>query len=336
MVFIILILTLFLIIPIIMAERESKNNMDNKQNAKYVFYYLLSLVSLIFMALSVGLIVFGIIDKTIIDVINNYASNDDGALKFAISAILISAPAYYLISRLIYQGLKKGELNKDSASRRWLTYFILLVSFLIILGVLIGIINVFLSGELAGRFVWKSLTALVISASIFSFYFYDIKREEPDKSSKVIKIFFFASLVLVIAAFIAAWFFIESPKTTRARRLDQALVQNMSSLESYINSYYDKNKKLPANLEELRSDKSVYLDERIFTDSETKKAIVYNKLEDQRFELCADFRTDSLKDANNQPVASYPVQDIYSKEHRAGYQCFPGNLYAAVKAAPVK
>ncbi|MFA5109451.1 MAG: DUF5671 domain-containing protein [Patescibacteria group bacterium] len=328
--FIILPLPALLIISIILAIRDGNHNhMNNPHNAKYAFYYLLSLAALIFTALSFGMIIFSIIDKTIPDVLNSYRGSVDSQLKFAISALFIAAPIFYFVSRLIHRGLHRGELVKESGIRRWLTYFIILVSSLTILGVFIGVINNFLSGELTARFIFKALTMLVISGATFSFYFYDIKRDAPDKPDKTVKIFFIATLTLVAAAFVAAWFFVESPSMARNRRLDQALIQNIYNIENALNSYYDRNKRLPANWEEFKTDK-VYLNTASLVDPETKAPIVYNKLGDKEFELCATFRTDSLAEAANQ-ATSYIGSDINSKEHPAGYYCLRGNLYTAVK-----
>ncbi|MFA6995255.1 MAG: DUF5671 domain-containing protein [Patescibacteria group bacterium] len=298
--------------------------MNNKQNAKYAFYYLLSLVALIFTAISVGLVVFSIIDKTMPDILNSYGGSIDSALKFAISALLIATPIFYLISALIIKGLRRGELDKESGIRRWLTYFILLVSSLIILGVFINVINNFLSGELSSRFILKALTVFILSALPFAFYFYDIKRPNPERADKVVKIFFWATLTLVLAAFIASWFFIESPQVTRARRLDQALINNIYSLESAVNSYYERYKKLPDNIDSLKNDPTVYLDVNTLVDPTTKEAIVYKKTGDRSFELCTTFRLDSMVDSNNTFPVSYPGSD--NKNHRAGYQCLNGNL----------
>jgi len=305
--------------------------MPNKNDAKYVFYYLLSLAALIFTALSTGMVSFGIIDKTIPDAINNYYGDYDGQLKFAISALFIATPIFYYVSHLIARGLRKGEINKESGIRRWLTYFILLVSSLIILGVFIGVINNFLSGELTSRFALKALTVFILSVLPFAYYFYDIKRETPEQPDKVVKIFFFGTLALVLAAFISAWFFVESPSVARARRLDQVVINNISNLESAINTYYEKNKKLPDNLEVLRAERGLYLDSSMFSDPETKSPIVYQKSGEKDFSLCATWRTDSLNDEN---FKDYPMNDIYSKKHKAGYDCLAGNLYAALKAEP--
>lgn len=308
--------------------------MTNKQNAKYAFYYLLSLVSLVFTTISVGMIVYSIIDKTVPDALNSYIGNYDGQLKFAISALIIATPIFYLLSSFIFKGLRKNELEKDSGVRRWLTYFILLVSSLIILGVFITTINNFLSGELTSRFILKAITIFIIAASVFSFYFYDIKREDLVKKDLIVRLFFVISLILVITAFISAFFFVESPKTARARRLDQIVVNNISNLESAVNSYYDRYKKLPESLEAVRAEKDIYLDPSTLFDPETKQEIIYQKLNDNDFQFCATFRLDSAQDnKGNDPVMTRYIDYPGDKNHAAGYQCLKGNLWSLVKAA---
>jgi len=311
-----------LIVFLIIAAREGRKNMNNKNNAKYAFYYLLSLVALAFTAIAAGMVAFGIINKTVADAILNYASSD-GQLKFAISALFIAAPVFYGVSALINRGLRKGDLDKESDLRRWLTYFLLLVSFIVILGSFIGVINNFLSGELTLRFVLKALTVIIISGTIFSYYLYDLKRD-PAAKDKVAMIFTYASAALVLAAFIAAWFFVESPATARARRLDQTLISNIYSLENAVNSYYEKTKALPDNMDQVVA-ANVYLDARLLQDQESGDAIVYQKTGEQSFEFCATFRLDSAAPGDNNPII-YPGDN---KNHRAGYQCLPGNFYLA-------
>lgn len=300
-----------------------------KQNAKYAFYFLLSLVALVFMALSVGMIVYSIIDKTVPDVLNNFAASAP-QLKFAISALFIAAPIFYVLTALIRRGLKKGELEKDAGVRRWLTYFIIFISSLVVLGVLISVINAFLSGELTGRFIYKALTVFVIAGAALAYYFYDIKSDKAGATDPIIKIFFWASLVIVVAAFVASWFFVESPTMARDRRLDQTLMNNIANIESAVNNYYDRYKKLPDNLTVLTADSNIYLDTKSLTDPATAAPIVYQKTGNQNFQLCATFRLDSSADNYGQPVGSYPG----SKNHKAGYQCVNGVLYAVpAKAA---
>lgn len=326
--FIILPSLVLLVAFVILAVKDSSNNMPNNQNAKYAFYYLLSLVALIFMALSVGMIAFSIIDKTIPDALSP-VTNGDEMLKFAISALLISGPIFYLVINLIYRGLKKDELAKDSGIRRWLTYFTILVSALIILGVFIGVINSFLSGDLTSQFILKAATVFIIASAVFSFYFYDVRRQEVAKKDKVVKVFFFVSLALVAVAFVSAWFFVESPAAARNRRLDQAVVSNIYNLESAVNSYYDRYKKLPDSLAAVQGERDIYLDARSLVDPETNIPIFYQKLGDNDFQFCAVFRTDSASESKR---VSYPSNK--NENHGAGYQCLKGTLWNTVKTVP--
>lgn len=315
---VLIIFVAFIIMAVVAANNNNLNNMNNHNSAKYAFYYLLSLVALIFTALSVGMIAFGIIDKSVSDVLT-YGSVD-GQFKFAISALFIAAPIFYLMSYLINKGLSKSDLDKESGVRRWLTYFIILVSSLIILGVFIGVMNNFLSGEMTTSFILKALAMIIIAAIVFSFYFYDIKRENVIDKNKVVRIFFWATAALVLVAFVAAWFYVESPKTARAKRLDQIVVNNIYSLENAVNAYYEKTKVLPDNLDQVKNNSDIFLDSKALSDPETGKLIEYRKTGDRTFEFCAEFRTDSRNDNNN----TYYGPD--NKRHLAGFQCLKNDL----------
>ncbi len=298
--------------------------MNNKQNAKYAFYYLLSLVALIFVAISVGMIVFGIISQTVNDALafNSY-SDYNGQFRFAISALLISAPIFFVINRLINRGLQISELDQESGIRRWLTYFILLVSSVTVLGIFISVIFNFLNGELTLSFTLKALTMLIISGSVFSFYLYDIRRADATKKDKIVKIFFIASLVLVVAAFISAWFFVESPKEARDRRLDQLVINRIYNLESAVSVYFETKKVLPNTLEDIINSPGYYNSmERPIIDPKTgmEKVIVYQKVDDRNYQICTDFLAASYSsNINTRPVINYASG---SKDHEAGYQCF--------------
>lgn len=312
--------------------------MDTKYAAKYAFYYLLSLVALVFVGISVGMIAFSIIDLQVFDPLsyNSYRGNQDNALKFAISAIFIAAPIYYFTLSLIARGLKKNEIEKSSAIRRWLTYFIILVSSLIILGVFIGVINNFLSGELSARFILKALSMFLISALVFSYYFYDVKREELGIKKNVKNIFLILSLVFVVGAFVSAWFFVESPREARMRRLDQIVVNNINSLENAVNSFYTEEGRLPETLSELENGKHLY-DRNALVDPESGKAIDYKKISDEEFEFCSEFRlasnpTDIKGRALPEPAYGFPSGD----DHEAGYDCLRGDLWQSSKLETIK
>lgn len=299
--------------------------MKNK-SPKYAFFYLLSLAALIFMSIFLAVIVFQIIDKNIFDALSlSNIYGNQSSLRFAISALLISSPVFFLCAGAINKGLKKNELDKDSAIRNWLTYFILAVSAVVILGSFVGIVNNFLSGEMTLKSGLQLLTVIVIAALVFSFYFYDIRRENVSKKDKVIKIFFFSAVGLVAIVFISAWFLVESPKTARDRKFDDILLNNISSVESYVNSYYEETKTLPEDLDVLKTSLENVYDSKTFLSLLNGGEIQYNKIDDKKFELCASFRTDSYESQRN---PNWPVyKDDSMKVYIKGWNCFKGNLW---------
>lgn len=291
--------------------------MEQNNSAKYAFFYMLSLVALIFIAIPSGMIIFQIINKKIIDVISqNSAMFSSDQLKFAISALVISAPIYYLTMRQILKNLFSGALQKDAGVRKWLTYFILLVSSVVMLGWLVAIINNFLDGELTAKFILKALAAIGIAAAIFSFYFYEIKRiEVENKKDKMIQIYFYGSLAAIIIIFISSLFFVETPQEARNRKHDEDVISKFSQIDSAINTYYMEKKKVPANLDDLLSDVN-FITEADTKDSYTKEKFGYNAIATSTYELCADFySSDKNKEEEN--------EFFYDKRwlHDSGHQC---------------
>jgi len=289
---------------------------SNNNGAKFAFFYLLSLVALIFMALSTGMIIFQIINKNMVDIINQYQGRfSEDALKFAISALIISTPIFYLTIWQIIKNLKSGVLDKDSGIRKWLTYLILLITSVVALGWLIGVINTFLDGDLTTKFILKAITAIFIAAAVFTFYLYDIKRESVAKTDNIIKIYFYGSLIIVIAVFIASLFTVESPTRTRNRKIDEAMLENFSLINNDISMYFEDYEKLPDSLDVLVNEYN-FLGNRDLVDPETKQAYEYKIIDDKTYEICATFRTSNLEEEDER--YKY-VMD--TSRHDMGYQC---------------
>lgn len=293
---------------------------------------MLSLVALIFMSLATGMIVFQIINKHIVDVLNQYRGRfSSDQLKFAISALIISAPIFYFTTRQIFKSLFSGALDKDSQIRKWLTYLILLISSVVMTGWFIAVVNSFLDGELTLKFILKALTAVGIAAIIFTFYLYDIKRENvAGVKDNVIKIYFYGSLVLIIAVFVGAFFIIESPGETRDRKIDDEVLRKLNRLDSSVRSYYIENEKLPVDFDELMTE-FIYLDDEDFENSATGERFEYTAKEAKIYEICASFRVPS-RDPD-------VYMDAYSKEwkHGEGRQCFERKIREVdVKGEPIR
>lgn len=294
----------------------------SNHHAKFVFYYLLSFLSLAFIAISIGLILFGVIDIKVFDIITHYQNSYDQQFKFAISALIIASPVFYLVSRLIANGLRENKLEKSSALRKWLIYLILFISSVVILGVLIGVINSFLSGELSTKFILKALSVFTISGFIFSFYLYNLQKNDFNKFKAWDKVFLYLSIILIIVPFISVWFFIDSPHEARNKRLDNINLEHIDRLENAINIYYQDKQALPQSLDELATfSGSDVISQGLLNFNDDRK-IEYHKLGDKEFELCSSFISNNMNDKN-------PNYRPYVHRHKVGWNCFSEKVLAS-------
>jgi len=304
-------------------------SINKNSSAKYAFFYMLSLVSLVFTAISVGIIIFQIINKNIEDPLSQWSGSfDSGALKFAISALLVAAPIFYATSRQIFKSLFSGKLDKEAGVRRWLTYFIIFVTSVVMIGWMIGIINMFLGGELTLKFILKALTAIMIAAAVFSFYLYDIKRKEVSgKKDKAVTAYFYGSLIIIVGVFTSSLFIVESPKETRNRKTDEAVINNFSEIDSAMKNYYLEYEKLPENLDVLVLEVN-FLSEDDIVHPVEKEKYEYKKTGDRSYELCVEFKSSNV---DNEDIR-------YKNErwlHDAGYQCIEQKIINKANNQPI-
>lgn len=294
---------------------------SSSNSAKYTFLYLLSLFSLISVTLSIGNIIFQLINKHVVDIIHTYSGNySSSAVKFAISSLIIATPIYYLCVGQINKNLSTGELSRTSQIRRWLTYFILLVSSFVAIGWLIAIIYSFLDGDLTLKFGLKTLASLSIAGIVGGYYFYDIKRSKIDDKNEIIKYYFYSTLAIIVITFFAGLFFVESPKETRQRKLDNLILEKFSKIDGALNNYYIDKEKLPKTLEELASDVTYLVDDDIRY-VENNNIIEYKVIEDKKYSLCANFYFSNI----NVKDRDY---DYFGEfwPHNAGNECLTKNV----------
>jgi len=319
-----LLLPLLFIAFFIILFSASKSMDSNQNSSKYAFFYMLSLVALIFSSISIGMIAFQIINKSFTDPLNLFQGRfSSGALRFAISALVIAAPIYFVTMRQIFKSMASGLLGKDSEVRKWLTYFILFVSTVVMIGWLIATLNNFLNGELTVKFILKAATSIIISGIIFSFYFYDIRRKEAVGKDIILQAYFYGALALVIVSLVASFFFIESPAKVRARNHDRQILANLSQIDDAVNVYYNKEKAVPEKLEDLFKDQSrqIFITEDALKDPANGKFFDYKKLAANSYEICATFNLSNKESEKDDSEIIDPfLEERWA--HESGFQCF--------------
>ncbi len=283
---------------------------------KFTFLYLLSLISLIFLAISAGVVAFQLINKWLPDPLTGYTiSYTASSLKFGLSALLISTPLYFWAVSQINRGLVKREISPQSDLRRWLIYFILLVTAIVMSGWLVALVYHYLDGELTGQFLAKAIVAIGIAATIFGFYHYDLHRNPQSPSDKYhLHSFAWPVAIVIIGLIIGGFAIAESPTEARNRRYDEKLIGNFYQIDSALNVYYQENKHLPATLQELTVS-PYYLDPAALKTSEGE-AIRYRGLGNNQYELCALWHTNNIN-----PDKGVRTVGVEKWPHEAGYQC---------------
>lgn len=268
------------------------------------------------MALSTGMIIFQVINRYVPDVLNQYGDQfQNSSLTFAISAVIISTPIFFILMRLIQKNLFSGELAKDSGIRRWLTYFILLISAVVMIGWLIATVNSYLNGEMTMKFFLKALTAIVISGAVFSFYLYDIRRKEVlNIKDKIIKAYFSGAVAAVVLALVSGFLTADSPRVARNQRTDEKIINSFTMIDQGVNEYYNLKNILPQNLDELVKEYN-YITIKELQDPITGEKFEYSIVSDKQYQLCAVFRTSS---AEQEKKGNY-VDPVW--RHDTGKQC---------------
>lgn len=126
-----------------------------------------------------------------------------------------------------------------------------------------------------------------------------------------------ALTVVVLATLAGTLVLTGSPMEARRRRADQQRVSDLQQIVSMVRSYYGDKKKLPEKL----ADCNWYTEPRqILSDPGTGKAYEYRPVAKDRFEVFAEFETDTTKKPAG--YAYYGGYDLGIDRHAKGRVCF--------------
>jgi hypothetical protein len=131
------------------------------------------------------------------------------------------------------------------------------------------------------------------------------------------KYFAWAVCLVVALAIIASFFLVGSPTDRRLQRLDEKRVNDLSSIQGEVLSYWQQKNKLPENLSQLNNDLNYFT---VPKDTENNKDYTYEILGQRQFKLCADFSTESNADIPYATPATYGMESKWS--HGKGNVCF--------------
>jgi uncharacterized membrane protein SirB2 len=298
-----------------------------------------SFVLLGIVSTAVGILYFGIIDKYFPDPLwysYSYQSNT-ASVHYAIAALLVAFPLYILAVRLWFRRFREDNEKEESKLSKWLTYIVLLIAAIVIVGDLITVIFNFLQGETSARFFLKALTVLVIAGTVFGFYFLERKKIQYKKDipRKTFFNFGYGIGIFVLTGIVLGFFAAGTPAVERMRQLDQQRANDLRSLANCVTQFANERGVLPGTLRELEeSTQYAYCSMNRF-DPVTREEYGYTVLtplavdplqknvKEGSIELCATFDQQSDDKSASRPAETFVMGDLYDKWglHNAGRSC---------------
>jgi hypothetical protein len=154
-------------------------------SARDAFLYFLTFVALYTSGIALGALMFGIVDHFFPDPVREpyRSAYDSDLLRWNIATLIVAFPLYFFMTQYHLRSYVTNPERRMSTVRRWLTYFTLFVAANVVIGTLIGLIGNVLGGELAARFLLKSVVALLISGGVFLFYMWDLRTGDRGSAS---------------------------------------------------------------------------------------------------------------------------------------------------------
>lgn len=155
-----------------------------KTSPKDVFMHLLAIVTLYTSAISFLVLIFQYVNVLLPDPIAAdgyyHLSGAYSRIRWAISSMIVVFPVYLLTTWYLNKSYALTPSKTNLRIRKWLIYFTLFAAALIIIGDLVTLINNLLEGELTLRFLIKVTSVFFVAASVFTYYFWELKKYKTE------------------------------------------------------------------------------------------------------------------------------------------------------------
>jgi len=286
---------------------------------KDVFLHLLAIGTLYVSFVNLLVLLFQYINHLFPDVLTyGYGGADLSGIRFADAALIIVFPVFLLVSWLIARDIRLSPDRAEVWVRKWLLYLTIFLAAIVSITDLVVLVFYFLNGDLTGRFLLKVLTVFLVSAAVFAYELWELRRTNPSTSAKTQKIWAIASTAVVALSVIGGFFIIGSPFAQRQVRFDERRVSDLQTIQNEIVSYWQAKNLLPSKLDALTNTISGFTPP---TDPDTAKPYEYRTTGTLSFELCSTFAT-SQPAVTTTPRA--PYSDPYGQNwnHGEGRVCF--------------
>jgi hypothetical protein len=310
------------------------------ESARDTFLWLLSFLALGIWVTALGTVLFQLIDHWMPDDITSRGYRTSRVvISWSMAALAVSFPLYLGVMRALVRDAASVTVPEAGGLRKWLTYFLLFVTAATVLGDLIGVVGVFLMGELSGRFLVKSLVILLLAGGIFVYYLgsLSLKKRSPAATQPFHRWFAWAASVCVVAAFLVGMSIAGQPGEQRRIQADQRRLSDLQGIARGLAAWRNYQMPvrrgqtaaqagvasdvaqdpateipLPASLQDAIS----HLDPDRLTDPETQQPYGYEVRSANTYALCAEFAASGPE----RPGRAYTQTGFW--RHPSGRHCF--------------
>lgn len=297
-----------------------ENNTAVQNTPRDVLLHLLNIFTFYISVISFITLYIQYISALFPDPLNFYYTAISNSIRVSTSILVIAIPVFLLTSWMLAKNLGESYEKREFKLRKWLIYFTLFISAITIIIDLIIFVYNFLSGELTIQFFLKVLVVLAVTAAVFGYYIWELKRK--DMKTKTPKILAGIISAVVITSIVLGFFVIGTPAAQRNRRFDEQRVGDLQMLQNQIINYWIQKQALPLELGNLEDSISGFI---VPIDPESKLSYEYEIAGFLSFELCATFKTSGKDFGKISRGVSYPYPVDYLKQnwdHGAEKTCF--------------
>ena len=157
------------------------NILPQKTSPKDVFLHLLAIIALYITAGTFISLIFSYITVLFPDQLDGYSvSSLYDSMRFSIATLIVTLPVFMGTTRFLNKQYMTMPSLRNLRIRKWLVYFTLFATALIVMGDLVYLIYSLLKGDITIRFLLKVITVLFVAGSIFWYYYVDLKIHKID------------------------------------------------------------------------------------------------------------------------------------------------------------
>lgn len=259
---------------------KGRDDGEKSLSTKEFFLEVGIFTTLISSIVSFVYILFMAIDKKFQDVlsVNNYGYESvNSDLASMVSVLVVVFPLYLVFVWMKAKNFKQNPQRREIKAFEYGTYLAMFATVVFIIGSLIAIIYNFLMGELTAVFGYKVLVVSVVSAALFAYSYFSLKRDYT-KATILPTVATLISLAVVILGVVYSVSVLGSPAEMRKKKFDELRLSNLSEIQNQVLNFWQREYVLPASLADIKGDGMNY--SVISTkDPKTKNDYTYRVLE---------------------------------------------------------